>query len=157
MPNGIYIFGGQGTGTTTLAERLSETLGYVHIDADATDGLPEARLRAIRAAMKGKKWVLSGDICQWGDSLLPEIDAIAFLVVPLAARQERLRKKAAEHGLSQETLDGMLASAGDYEEAKGGARRSYEKDCQWLKQAGKPVLRLFGEESTQEWVDYIML
>ena len=89
--NRIHIVGASGSGTTTLAKALSKKEGFKHFDTDdyfwmETDPKfqekrpVEERLRLLnRAFRECDRWVLSGSLCGWGDSLIPYFDLVIFL------------------------------------------------------------------------------
>jgi hypothetical protein len=83
MSKRIPLFGASGAGTTTLGSALAVCLGCPHLATDEYCWLPtdppfqQARSRADRQALLGATlarhggWVLSGDLCGWGDLVIP--------------------------------------------------------------------------------------
>ena len=108
MKNRIHIFGASGSGTTTIAEGVSEKLGYKHFDTDNyywrrtvlpfTEPRPiEERLRLMTADLAGyDKWVLSGSLDGWGNPLIPLFELVIFMYVPQDIRIERIKKRERE-------------------------------------------------------------
>ncbi len=106
--NRIHIVGASGSGTTTLAAALCKREGFRHFDTDDyfwEDTDPkfqkkrpvEERLRMLnREFEKCDKWILSGSLCGWGDSLIPQFDLVIFLSLPHAVRMERLLQREIE-------------------------------------------------------------
>ncbi|KAB3524825.1 AAA family ATPase [Alkaliphilus serpentinus] len=100
--NRIHILGASGSGTTTLAERLSQEFSYNHLDTDnffwvKTDP-PFKHIREVSERIKllGEKldnvdkWVLSGSLCGWGDIFIPKFELVVFLWIPEEIRLNRI-------------------------------------------------------------------
>jgi len=125
MKRRVHIFGASGSGTTTIAEAVSEKLGYKHFDTDSyywyptddpfTNARPiEERLRLMNADLLNQdRWVLSGSLDGWGNSLIPLFELVVFVYVPKDVRVERLKLREKErYG------DEVLYGGGRYESTK---------------------------------------
>jgi adenylate kinase family enzyme len=175
MPNRIHIFGASGSGTSSLASALAARHGHRHLDTDdfywlSTDPPYErARPREVRLALlasalaQSPSWVLSGSLCGWGDSLIPEFDLVVFLVVPTPVRLTRLRaREAVRYGLQAISTGGGLHDAhvafldwaGRYD-AGGAEMRSRALHEAWLSTLPGAVLRLEGNRAVAEQLTQI--
>ncbi len=164
-PKRLHVTGASGAGTTTLGTALADTFGCPHHDTDEFYWLPTdppyreerdpaERLRLIERALRGAPaWVLSGSIGKWGEPLTPLFDAVVFLIVPTAARVERLRARElrdfgwdalAPGGAMHDNHETFVEWAAHYDD---GTRegRSRPKHEAWLGQLQCPVIRLDGE------------
>lgn len=84
--NVIHIYGGSGSGTSTLGYAFSRESGYYFMDADDYLWLPTnprftqmresgERVRLMKEDIKEhKKVVISGSVTGWGDPLIPMFD-----------------------------------------------------------------------------------
>lgn len=105
MINRIHILGASGSGTTTLASKISTRLGYKHIDTDdyywvkteppfTQKRKPEERIKLLSEAMQScDKWILSGSLCGWGDVFIPLFDLVVYLWIPQDVRMKRLKAR----------------------------------------------------------------
>ena len=105
MKNVIHIFGASGSGTTTLGKKISEELGYRHMDTDDYYWLPTdpkfTQKRSVQeriALMKrdieeAENVVLSGALAGWGDPLIPLFTLAVRIELPQDIRIERLRQR----------------------------------------------------------------
>lgn len=105
MINRIHILGASGSGTTTLAETLSNKLGYIHFDTDDYFWRPtnppyqqkrdeEERKALLNPKLKGhNNWILSGSLCGWGDVFIPYFDLVIYIWIPKEIRLDRLKKR----------------------------------------------------------------
>lgn len=162
MPNRIHIFGASGSGTTTLAAALAAKHGHGHFDTDdfywlPTDPpyrskrAPDARLALLRSSLAhSPSWVISGSLCGWGDSLIPEFELVIFLLVPSQVRLARLRAREIERygheaiapsGKLHRTHVEFLDWAGRYDTA-GMEMRSRVLHEAWLAKLSAAVLTL---------------
>ncbi|WP_422048792.1 adenylate kinase [Shimia sp.] len=100
----IYVFGASGSGSTTLAQRVAEATGLVHVDADdhywapvdppfSVKNPPQERVRLMREAMGDAGWVLSGSCNGWGESLMAQADLLVFTTLATEIRIQRLRAR----------------------------------------------------------------
>lgn len=164
MKQHIHIFGASGSGTTTIARILSGKLGFNHFDTDdyfwmPTDDpftlertVPE-RLRLLNDDLSScDRWILSGSLAGWGDSLIPYFDLIVFVYVPQENRLERLRKREYErygdrilpNGERHDQMNEFLEWAAAYD---AGTRngRSLPRHEAWLANLECPVLRIIND------------
>lgn len=149
----IHILGASGSGTTTLGRALAARLGYDFFDTDAFYWEPSeppfsrkrevaARLALLEPALdRSPRWVLSGSLCSWGDSLLPRFEQVVFLSLNDAVRLARLLERErvrytgariAPGGDRYEQHTAFMAWASLYEsgDARGRSRWMHEA---WLK------------------------
>lgn len=171
----VGVTGASGCGVTTLGAALAARLDAIHIDADdhfwiATDPpyrekreVPErlARIRAEQA--RTGRWVLSGTLDGWAESVSRDAELIVFLEVPTEVRVERLRSRerarfgdallpgGAMHEHHREFIE--WAAAYDGGTLPGRNRPRHER---WLAGLDKPFLRLDGTFSTDHLVASII-
>jgi adenylate kinase family enzyme len=175
IPHRIHIFGASGSGTTTLASAIASRYGHRHLDTDDFYWLPtdppfrrprprEARLALLRSALaESATWVLSGSLCGWGDTLIPEFDLVVFILVPTEVRLARLRaREIARYGQEAIAAGGELHEshiafldwAGRYD--LGGLDiRSRALHEAWLVGLPRVPLRLEGDRSVVEHLKQI--
>ncbi|HLL30252.1 MAG TPA: AAA family ATPase [Allosphingosinicella sp.] len=171
----VGITGASGCGVTTLGAALAARLGAVHIDSDdhfwvATDPpyrvkreVPD-RLAGIRAEQaRTGRWVLSGTLDGWAESVSRDAQLIVFLEVPAEVRVERLRSRervrfgdallpgGAMHEHHREFIE--WAAAYDSGTLPGRNRPRHEA---WLAALGNPVLRLDGTRPTGDLVEAVI-
>ena len=161
----IHIFGASGAGTTTIAGMVCQRLGYRHLDADDYFWLPTANpfteerprgecLHMMDADLsQNRRWVLSGSLATWGDSLIPYFDLAVFVYVPPDIRLARLQKRelerygndAAHGGKRYEETQAFLAWAAAYD---AGTRngRSLPKHEAWLAGLSCKTLRIVNDD-----------
>ncbi|MDX2135106.1 MAG: hypothetical protein SFV52_09975 [Saprospiraceae bacterium] len=170
----LNIFGGPGSGTTTLGKALAGHFGWTHLDTDdfywfTDDPLPyrrrrnpEHRRRLLSEALdRHQDWVLSGAICGWGDVFIPQIDAAIWIWAPADVRVSRIRERERlRYGGEQIEPGGELYGvftkfcdwAAGYE-ADTGNIRSRAMESLWLNHLPCPVLQLEGTDTPQSTLD----
>jgi len=174
-PVRIHIVGASGSGTTSLAAEIAARHGHQHLDTDDYFWLrtvppyrekrpPEERVQLLREAFdKASSWVLSGSLCGWGDSLIPEFELVVFLIVPTPVRLTRLlMREKRRYGLDAITPGGSLHEshvefldwAGRYDTG-GLEMRSRALHEAWLATVSCPVIRLEGDLSADEQLERI--
>jgi adenylate kinase family enzyme len=103
-------------------------------------------------------WVLSGSLCGWGDSLIPQFDLVVFLTVPTAVRLARLRARQIERygeeaiapgGELHESHVEFLNWAKQYDTG-GLEMRSRALHDTWVATVPCAVIRLDGDLSVAE-------
>ena len=161
MKERIHIFGASGSGTTTIAEMAGERLGYTCFDADnyfwlqtdnpfTVEREREQCLKLMRNDLaKQNKWILSGSIADWGNTLIPYFDLVVFVYVPPDIRLERLKKRECVRygdeilvgGTRYKESNVFLDWAASYDEGTG-IGRSLEKHETWLKNIECPTVRI---------------
>lgn len=117
---------------------------------------PEDRVRLIKDQQaQTDGWILSGSFIGWGDTLIENVDLIAFLYTPTVIRLQRLdQREALRYG------DRILPGGDMYEghrafrdwashyDSPTFTGRNLEQHNQWLNAQSAPVLRLDGEKDT---------
>jgi len=157
----IFIFGGSGSGTTSIGKAVCDELGYMHFDSDNYLWLPtDEPYTVIRSAeeyidLMGKdlsnneKWVLSGHVSHGlGDVYLPLYELVAFIYVPHDIRMERIKKREHERygdeifigGSRYELSEKFFDYCVEYD--TGAGRRSLKEHEKWLASIESPVLRI---------------
>ena len=170
LPDRIHILGASGSGTTSLAAVLAARYGHRHLDTDGffwvrtdppyREQRPrEERLALLRQALRASNsWVLSGSLCGWGDSLIPQFEMVVFLTVPTPVRLARLRaREVARYGRQAIGEGGglhrshvkFLEWAGSYDTG-GVEMRSRALHEAWLAALPGVILRLDGDRSVEE-------
>jgi len=159
----IHILGASGSGTTTLAKKISEQMNIKHFDSDdyfwQESNPPFQKKREISERQDlmqvdlehHKHWVLSGSLCGWGDKFIPMFDLVVFLWIPSDIRLARLKSREIERyaeaidiggPMHQSHLD-FMEWAAQYDEG-GLDIRSRERHATWLDQLSVPVLKIEG-------------
>ncbi|THK34712.1 adenylate kinase [Ensifer sp. MPMI2T] len=165
----VYLTGASCSGVSTLGAALSERFGVPQLDVDdfywmptdppfSTKRPPEDRVRLIQDRQReAKGWILAGSFIGWGDALIHDVDLIVLLQTPTAIRLQRLdQREAARYGA-------RILPGGDMHEAHLAFRdwasryddplftgRSLAQHEIWLSYQSAPVLRLQGEQRTEE-------
>ncbi len=106
----IHIFGGSGSGTSTLGRAVASCLAAPHFDTDDFFWLPDdppfqekrdiaARLDLMRQVFVPRSdWVLSGSLTEWGDGLIARFDLVVLLTLDPAVRMARLSAREVQRG-----------------------------------------------------------
>lgn len=166
MKSIIHIFGAAGSGTTTLGKRISEELGYKHMDTDDYYWMPteprftEKREPDERIALmlsdieKYDKIVLSGSLTDWGDVLIPYFTLAIRIEIDTDTRIERIK------GRERLRFGSRIAPGGDmYEkhidflewtklyDTGGLDMRSKAKHDEWQKLLHCPILLIDREDT----------
>ncbi len=98
--NKIYIVGSAGSGKTTLAKYLSDTLAIEHVDLDLIR-LPltgikrtfEERKPFVQEIANKKDWIAEGVYVAWTKPLLESADQIIWMDTPLHKTLPRIFKR----------------------------------------------------------------
>lgn len=105
MKQVIHIFGASGSGTTTLAKKISAEPGYTFMDTDDYFWLPtdpmftqkrpvEERLALMRRDIeRAENAVLSGSLTDWGDGLIPYFTLAVRIEMAQELRIGRLKQR----------------------------------------------------------------
>lgn len=161
MRHKIHILGAAGAGTTTLGKALAERLNVVYFDSDdffwqqTPEPFTVARLRDERTRLLQEQsaglegWVLSGSVCGWGDTMIPQFTQVVFLRVDPPVRlhrlqlreQQRYGDRILEGGSRHENSVAFLAWAARYDDGNHSLR-SLRRHESWLKPLSCPVIRL---------------
>lgn len=162
----MLVFGAPGAGVTNLGRALARRLGYTFFDTDdyywfTDDPLPyrrkrnpEHRLRLLTEDMgrTGDRFVVSGALLGWGDSLLPRFDAVVYRWLPTPIRLERIRQRETERYGAERLAPGgdlngvfekFLSWAAGYDDAPATSLRGRSAETAWLENECRvPVLYL---------------
>jgi hypothetical protein len=161
----IHVTGASGSGTTTLAEALANSLVLRHLDADNYYWLPTSppfkqkrnpseRFALLRNEIQANSGVvLSGSVMGWGPEIEDSFSLIVFLYLPAELRVERLRQRELER--FGQVDEAFLQWAYEYDKGPSEGR-SLAKHEAWLAQRSCPVLRLGGDLSVADRVAHVM-
>lgn len=141
----IHIFGGSGSGTSTLGRAVATRLATQHFDTDDFFWLPSdppfqkkrdiaARLDLMQKVFVPRRdWVLSGSLTEWGSSLIPRFDLVVLLTLDPSVRLARLSARETLRG-GIEIEEGCVGHQG-YREllewARGYDSASFRGRNQW--------------------------
>jgi adenylate kinase family enzyme len=164
----VHILGASGSGTTTLASGISNTLKIESFDADhyfweqtdppfTTKRGSEERLALLKKDLdQNSSWVLSGSIVNWADTVKDRFTHVIFIFLPQATRLSRLRERERQRfgtriddggDMYQQHID-FIDWAKKYDE--GGLEvRSQTLHEDWLKSLTCPILKISGELSRE--------
>lgn len=163
----ILIFGAAGSGTTTLAKKLSESLNISHFDSDEyywvkTDppytiksDVIERQTKLKADLEKEKNWVASGSLHSWGTFIAEMLTQAVFLYVPTEARMRRIKlreqkrfgDRIEEGGDMYEHHQAFLDWAASYDDTNHSSSRTKAKHLTWANSLSSPVLRIDGDEA----------
>ncbi|MHA7848469.1 AAA family ATPase [Serratia sp. D1N4] len=173
--NKIHIMGASGSGTTSIAARLSKITNYQHIDTDdiywhnttppftvAREYL-ERQQRLLTALNANKQWILSGSLCGWGDRFIPYFDLVVYVYVKNDVRIERIRKRElARYGEAispggeyYEKSQSFIEWASAYDTSTEISRNAY-KHKKWLESVECPVVEITNHTECDDAVKAIM-
>lgn len=120
----VLIFGGSGSGTSTLAYEFAAKHNWKHLDADdfywekthppfqEKVPLKIRSKRLMESVIINDDVVLSGSLVSWGDEWLSMFNLSVFLHIPHLIRLERLKKREIErYGPKQEWSDKIEADS----------------------------------------------
>lgn len=165
----IHLFGAPGAGVTTLGRALAERLEFPFFDTDdyywfTDDPLPyrrkrntEHRLRLLTNDLDqaGDRYVVSGALLGWGDTLLPRFDAVVYRWLPQPIRLERIRaretgrygaERLAPGGDLHVVFEKFLQWAAGYDAAPATNLRGHLAETTWLThQCRAPVMYLYDD------------
>ena len=169
MKNVIHIFGGAGSGTTTLGRKICEELGYTLMDTDDYHWMPtdprfttkrpvEERIALMKADIERYgNVVISGSLADWGNVLIPYFTLAIRIELGAEARVERIKKREKKRfGTRIEKGGDMYQSHLDFLEwAKlydTGDRnvRSNAKYDEWQNLLTCPILHLNGADQLDD-------
>lgn len=164
----IYLIGASCSGVSTLGAMLSSQFNVPLLDVDdfywaptdppfTTKRPPEDRVRLIKdqqAMTDG--WILAGSFIGWGDTLIENVDLIAFLYTPTSIRLQRLDTREALRyahrirpgGDMYEGHEAFRDWASHYD-SPSFTGRNLAQHQRWLDEQSAPVLRLDGEKDTE--------
>ena len=161
----IHVTGASGSGTTTLAQALANSLALRHLDADNYYWLPTSppfkrkreaseRFALLRNELQANSSVvLSGSVMGWGSEIEDSFSLIVFVYLAAELRIERLRLRELERFGQVDQAFLQWASEYDKGPSKG---RSLAKHEEWLAKRPCPILRLGGDLSVAERVAHVL-
>ncbi len=169
MKNVVHIFGASGSGTTTLARKISAELGYKMMDTDDYFWLPtaekytEKRPVDERIALmtrdidSAENVVISGSLTDWGDVLIPMFTLAVRIEMEQTLRISRLMQREKERYGARIEPDGdrypaylaFVEWAKSYDEG-GMHMRSRAKHDAWQRLLACEVLHLDGADPLEE-------
>ncbi|MBS4535323.1 AAA family ATPase [Clostridium sp. D2Q-14] len=175
MINKIHILGASGSGTTTLAQVLSNKLSYMHFDTDNYFWKPtnppfqekrdkEERKTLLNSHLKRHNdWILSGSLCGWGDVFIPYFDLVIYLWLPKELRMNRLKDREKQRYGELIEIDGIMHKqhkefinwAAQYDDGDLTIR-SKELHEKWITELPCKVLRLEGVFELEEKVESVL-
>jgi len=107
----IAVVGTGGSGKTTLATRLGETLGVLHVELDELHWGPDwapAPLDAFRErtseALAGLAWVVDGNYSKVRDIIWSRADTVVWLDYPLPIVMARLTYRTLKRAITRKEL-----------------------------------------------------
>ena len=165
MKQRIHIFGASGSGTTTIAKKLCEGLGYTHFDTDSyywhkteepfTDMRPvEERLVMMKKDLNShENWILSGSLDGWGNPLVSMFDLVIFVYVPQDIRIKRLKVREQERygddvlpgGRRHESTQEFIEWASGYDSGLLTGR-NLPRHEKWLAELQCSTLRIINDD-----------
>jgi len=155
----VLVMGASGSGTSTLGRALAAQMGCPFYDLDdfywlcSTPAFTHKRphlerlCMALAALLSNRQCVMAGSPDTWGDALENGYTHIIFLTLDARIRVERLvRRETQRFGCADPAF---LEWAAQYDEGRlrGRSRAIHER---WLATRQCPVLRLEGDQSTEE-------
>ncbi len=171
----IHTIGASGSGTTTLAKHLANTLGFPHFDSDdyywektnppfTTKRPVEERLRLLQDDLAQRSnWLLSGSLVSWGDPIISQFTHVIFVYIPPEIRLERLKARERQRYGSRIDPDGdmekihtdLMEWAAKYD--TGGMEvRSRVMHEKWLERLNCPVIRLENPMTTEQQTKIVL-
>jgi adenylate kinase family enzyme len=174
--HGILVLGAAGSGTTSIAKRLSNLLNLKHIETDdllwSADGAEkyssrrnylDLRKLVESTILSSPRWVISGSLCGWGDEIIHRLDCVIFLDVPVNVRLERIKHRENqvvpmgnlnEHE-NEDRFNNFYQRASLYDSDSKGLRTRVLHE-EWLAGVNCNIIRLSGTTSVEEAVSMIM-
>ena len=169
MKHVINIFGASGAGTTTLARKICDELGFFLMDTDDYFWLPvdprysqkrprEERLLMMRNDIEhADHVVISGSLVDWGDALIPLFTLAVRLQTDTEIRIDRIKLREKEKfgkridvggDMYQQHLD-FIEWAKAYDTG-GPDMRSKIKHDEWKKLLPCKILQLNGADNLED-------
>jgi adenylate kinase family enzyme len=169
LKNVIHIFGASGSGTTTLGKKISEELGYIHMDTDDYFWMPtdpkytqkrpiDERIALMtRDIENAENVVISGSLVDWGDVLIPyftlavriDIDPDLRIARLIARERGRYGSRIDEGGDMYRQHTEFVKWARSYDTG-GIDMRSRAKHDEWQKLLSCRLLRIDGADTVEE-------
>lgn len=167
----IAVVGTTGSGKTTLAQRIAETLNLPHVELDAlnwgpnwTQASTEGFRQSVGEALKGPEWVVDGNYSRVRDLVWGQADTLVWLDYPLPVVLWRVISRTVRRSLTQEELwnenretlrsavfsrDGLIVFA---VRSYRRRRRDYPRVLAQPEYAYLAVVRLRSPRATRRWV-----
>ena len=164
----VHIFGGSGSGASTLGRAIAAEYGCFFMDTDDYFWMPtdppfqekrprEQRLALIREELAAhERVVLSGSLCGWGDPLIPLFDLAVRMELPPEIRLSRLETR------ERSRFGDRILPGGDMErqhrefmdwaaryDTAGPEVRSRALHDKWQEKLACPVVELDGSLSVE--------
>ena len=150
MKNVIHIFGGSGSGTTTLGKKICDELGYYHMDTDDYFWMPtepkysvkrpvEERIALMKKDIEAfDNVVISGSLVDWGDVLIPYFTLAVRIDIDPEVRIARLMQREKER-------------YGARIEPEGDRYRQYVEFVEWAKSYDTGGVNMRSRRKHDEW------
>ena len=164
----VHIFGGAGSGTSTLGRYICSRTGWFFMDTDdyywedtavpytVKREIPDRIALIVRDIESHDNIVLSGALSGWGDVLIPYFTLAVRVETDQEIRLERLRKREREHFGSRIDPGGdmydnhreFIEWAAQYEEG-GLDIRSRARHDEWQKLLQCPLVEVDGAQPVE--------
>jgi len=164
--NGIIVFGLNGSGKTTFARELANSLNYKHMDIEdyyfiesdvpysKARELEECKSLMLKDIEKHKYYVLSALTGDFGYEITSTFELGIFIDAPHAVRVERVRRRSIDR------FGDRVKEGGDMYEANMTfmdmvESRTLSKVTEWSEQIECPIIHLDGRKNISDNVHYI--
>lgn len=153
--SGIAIVGANGSGKTTLGKKLSELLGYRHMDVEdyyfKESSVPYANPRTrgevqellLADINKHRRFILSSVNCDFGTTINSLFDCIVYITAPLDIRMGRIKNRAFEK-FGPRVLDGGDMYEQEQKFFNYVASRTMDKTDAWIQTMNCPIIYVDG-------------
>ena len=171
----ILIFGASGSGTTTLANSLSQKTNFPHLDIDnyyweITNPIFQKKVEkevsqrnVLQDFQKQNDVVVSGSMVSWGEVWVTAFDLVIFIYLKNDIRMQRLKEREVERygdkllsdKVTQENSKAFLEWANNYDDFNfdGRSLKIYED---WMEKIHCPILKLNGSIQLEVKVNSIL-
>jgi len=166
MKRRIHILGASGSGTTSIAKAVCKQTSYTHFDTDdylwMPTEVPFTHLRPVEERISlmeydlgaCEKWVNSGSLMSWGNTIIPLFDLVVFVYVPHDVRMERLQRREVERygdtilpgGSRYESSQEFINWAATYDAGTSPTGRNLQKHRAWLKNITCDILEIVNHD-----------
>jgi len=171
----LTIFGGSGSGTTTLGKSLAERLNWAYLDADdyywkptnppyqEKYALEERDFKLNRDFGAAENAILSASMATWGEHWASAFDLAIFLKIPATLRMERLQLREIDrYGDKLKTnpqiiqqSKAFLEWAAKYDNPNFDGK-SITQHQNWAKKLSCPILKLDGDFTNDYRIEKVM-
>lgn len=168
----IVIFGGSGSGTTTLGKSLAKRLNWKYLDSDDYYWKPSNPPYQVKFSIEERhsnlerdfnaleKVVLTGSMATWGEHWATAFDLAIFLKIPASLRMERLTLREIErYGDKLKTDPIIIETSREFLDwARAYDNPNFDGKCitqhrNWIKKVSCPVLELDGDFTNEERIE----